>query len=370
MIFAFFADTPFQLLNCINFTWHNVENSRNNADLYIHKQFEAYPEIVKSIEDLHIFRSVIPCTLPIKNNENKIVHVFRRCFDLFFPKVAVCKWCNEKTVAYKNYDVILASGPLPFVIALKDLNKNAKVWFYDDGSGSYHGDIINTFNKSFRPLLYKLTGKGVQTIVPERLYVNNVNMCQATIAAEVMALPEYDVNETDFIFALNKVFACSKKNNYEKIVYLSQPLENIAPKPGEVFLTNVLRVLKHYINHVTVRPHPREAYREYGGLQVDRSQQMWELKCIENIDEKQVLIGIFSTAQLVPKLFFEKEPYLIFLHHIYRKTTNANLNIENIDALIHNIADHYRTAKKIFIPESIEEFAEILNQIYSLLSHE
>ena len=81
---------------------------------------------------------------------------------------------------------------------------------------------------------------------------------------------------------------------------------------------------------------------------------MWELECIQSINDGNVIFAAFSTAQFTPKLLFDKNPYIIFLYKIF------DLEVKGADEMIERFAHTYKYKSKIFVPKCMEEIDDII----------
>ena len=70
-----------------------------------------------------------------------MVHNFHRAIELLFPSYAIKKYCRNGIFRINYYNVIVSSSLSAFPIALADLNHDAGLWLYEDGSGSYYGEL-------------------------------------------------------------------------------------------------------------------------------------------------------------------------------------------------------------------------------------
>ena len=364
MNYACFADTPLHVLNCLNMAWHDVEGMKTHCDFYIHKQFSGYDKLIDQIEASGIFRGVYVCDMPDDRRESRIWHAIIRMLELFFPKFFLKKWTG-RTFRKNTYDVLLMPAPLRFSIALVDLNRKARIWFFEDGSVNYFGDVLDSYGPKAKHLIKILFHKGHEMIVPERMYVNNVQMCHSTTRCALMSLPKIDVRDVGFMKLLDDVFGRGDAYSDKRAIYLSLPLKDIRTQEGvepkDVFRSTLLPLVP-FKDAVVVRPHPREPQQYYEGLMNDSNSTLWELLCARTINEDHILIGYFSTAQLMPKLLFDKEPVLVFTYKLYKPVMPKN-NLQELDALISNLREGYRRPERIYNVESIEEYTVVINRL-------
>ena len=74
----------------------------------------------------------------------------------------------------------------------------------------------------------------------------------------------------------------------------------------------------------------------------------------------------FRQLSLQPKLFCNKEPWLVFTYKIYANNISNityKQRLEKFDALIELLRKVYKHPEKIFVIESVEEIENILNNL-------
>ena len=102
-------------------------------------------------------------------------------------------------------------------------------------------------------------------------------------------------------------------------------------------------IIYNYSGDLIVRNHPRETR---------------ELKCDNDINDDKVLIAFCSTAQITPKMLYDKEPYLVFLYRLFDCDW-----IEDYDRLVEQVRNSYRNKKKVFLPSTLDELVNTLNNL-------
>lgn len=354
MKIAFICDTPYQVLNGINYCYHLDRVKEHTVDLYLGNQFYGSYDLMERIINEGIFQNVYG--FEEKLSQYKMIHYFHRMQDILFPK-RYLKNVLKKQVDFskKEYDIIYLSVPTMFGIAFSSLFQEAEMMYYDDGLGSYYDNLIDRMNQSPQGKLCRLFGISLKHMEAKALYVNNPYFCKSGMTKDIRPLPSLSQCSEEFRQLLYRVFAYTPNPNYEnyRMIYLSQPNDS-GNKEQEVQSVKIMEALEHYEKDCMVRPHPRQKELHTKRLMIDRSRDMWELLCINQITEKHILLGTYSTAQIVPKLFFNKEPYLIFMYKI-EQPKNSLLNYEAMEQMIENLKAGYEHPEKIKIPKDIEE---------------
>lgn len=142
---------------------------------------------------------------------------------------------------------------------------------------------------------------------------------------------------------------------------MTQPIEEKEEynlKKGELFK----QVLEKYKNEILVRVHPRETEEKYRSMKSDSYNNLWEIECIEQITDWNVLIGVFSTAQFMPKILKGVEPYIIFTFKLVLDDEGSEF-LRETEKFVAEFKKFYIHQERIFVPENINELDEILNKL-------
>jgi len=361
---AVYVDTPLHVLNALNFVWHDIDGIKGECDLYIFKQFSGFEMMIPRIADTGLFKNVYECHVPDKTKESKCWHYIKRAAEILRPSKSLREWTNGITLE-NRYDTLLIPGPFRFTIALNDVNRNAEVRLLEDGSVNYYGNLLDAYGPKSKWFFKTIFNRGHNNIQPQRMYVNNLAMCESTLACEKLQLPRIDCCDVDFCNFLTDVFG-PVPNGYEaKFIFMSIPVNEIKSVSGvdpEAVNDRLLEELTRYRDRVIVRPHPREIVREYMGLNVETDSYSWELFCSLGLDESNVLIGVYSTGMFMPKLMFDKEPTLIFTYKLYKYSfTEERFN--EMESLIRNLKDSYSDKNRVYNVESFEEYQMVLKTV-------
>lgn len=358
---CFICETPFQIMNCLNYMYHQTEFSDVVSDIYIGDKFYQFNDIVKRLQDESVFDHVYGYNYDIENG--KISHYKNKINEIFFPKKYIQSLVTQKIeINKKLYDYIYISVTTHFGIAMVLGCPKARVRYYDDGLASYIGYIGPRYLPEKRKILYKIAGKDYWRLQPEALYVNNKKFCRSELTDNIQELFPVAESSKEFKQILYRIFDYQQEKLYDQkqIVYLSQP--NEADDANE---KKVLKILDLYKEFCMIRIHPRQNNAEYDDFAIDQQRGLWELVCVEQIHDDHVLIGQFSTAQVVPKLLFEKEPWLIFTYKLYIKD-NSNVNLDKIETMIMDLKNCYEKPDKIFVIENMEQLEKTLSDIITI----
>ena len=110
-----------------------------------------------------------------------------------------------------------------------------------------------------------------------------------------------------------------------------------------------------------VKLHPSSRDVHYGeGVHIFSGKLPFEVVLSTKSMNDKVLISIFSTACMSPKLDFNQEPYVIFTYKLYGDMFCLNkLYLDQIKQL----SSCYNAKGRIFVPENMVEYTQILESI-------
>ncbi len=359
--YAFVCETPYQAFNEMNFLLNDVDHQIKNADIYIYHQFPSATAISKKIKSKNIFQSVID----IKPYETRrtAVNKLRTLTRILFSLNALKRHEINNTHFYRNaYSHLVCCSYTLFTINLFVAFKPEKVYFLEDGTGSYYGNIEKDYRSGLFSFFNRFFMNGALDYHPKRLYVNNPALCRSTMTDDIRQLPPLN-NQNPALPVLNEIFGYQDDRTYteKKAVYLTQPLDEVAGYISGMHET-LTELLKPYKQALLVRVHPRQLNANSADLDVDDVNNLWELECIHHITDSHVLIGAFSTAQLAPKLLCDKEPYLVFTYKLFFSNTDSAFWCGTA-GLIEQFNSLYRQSGRICVPESMEELEAVLDRL-------
>lgn len=357
---AFICTTKYHIFNCINFIKHQNEYENMLYDIYLRDTFDDINSLIVNLDRINTIRKVFVFSdiARVSGNKKTFYEIMR-----FVDPTKFVKSSLKDDYEELSYDFIFCATATKFNQAMILSNNFAKIFYYDDGAGSYIGSKVSSLSMKAKILYFLLNKKYKRIIYPNRLYINNLNVCKSTVARDIRQLPKVDFSNIELRHEIYKVLG-NVDLDYTKlqIVYLAQPFS--APYAVTTQKTDdILNLIKKY--KYIYRPHPREKQIYCNPSLVDNGENLWELICADQISDNHILIGRCSTAQLAPKWFFNKEPYLIFTYKFFAEET-SKAHISVFDKLCTEIKCLYSDPNKIFVVESIEQLDEVLSGIVQL----
>ena len=363
------GDSPYQIMNILNIVYHKQEAAERI--LFVMNQFRTAEHLVKKIEESKLFSGVYLLREDkVKFMSRGVKRYSRLMFDFLTPKLFMKSLLKDYPNTIENllgekFDVIYAATAIRHIAAMVKLNPDADFILFDDGTGSYSGNIIMASGSRLNLIFCKIFNVGSYVCKPSKLLVNNVSMCRSTAVPQdkIFQLPELDKGFVDFC---NSIFEM-KRERKNSVFWLSQPID-FQPGAAEA-REEVQACLLPYKDKITVRMHPLDFDHEfYQDFTIDYGHDMWELSLLnekENADSL-ILIGGYSTAQVTPKLLFDMEPILIFTHQFNNQKQGSRDREEmrlSIGRRIEDLRKTYRNPEKIYNPKTAEELSIILQKL-------
>ena len=359
----YICDTPYQLMNVLNIAMHKQDSAERT--LFIVDQFRNARKLALNIEKTGLFRRVCvllkeDARLLRRGTIRNIRSMLCWLLPMRFMKARFADGSMSEAQLAGTFDRVYASVLTRVVSAMLKLNPGAEFVIYDDGSGSYSGNVIRDTYSRLSLLFGRIFRVGAYVCRPSKLLVNNTEMCRSVAVPKDRIFP---LPEIDGVFAAlcREVFGVSRTEG-RRVVWLSQPIDGVK---GVAEARDITRsFLLPYRDKVTVRMHPRDNDAEfYRDFDVDNGNDMWELRLLELGDDADdlILIGAYSTAQINPKLLFGKEPTCVFLCNLnteYPQGKLASIN-QNID----DLRKSYSNPEKIYVPKTTDELKSVLEKL-------
>jgi len=347
---AFIAYTPFHLLNVLSYVYtYEIKD----ADLYAICMFNPYEDMMEKIINLGLFSNVYVADVDhLQNNEKLWTFI-----GMADPEKLVKHLFRVSDINCKTYSDIYFSYPTRFIDCFISMYKDAHVYAYDDGLGSYIGDV---FKKSLgRKYAFVQSLFGIKHRYPECIYLNNAEFSITLKDCPIKPLKARELSSEEQQ-NINSVFGFKKTDDYKKFrfIYLNRPHSDAGDegrfKSDERAILNELS-----LNQTMIRLHPRETDRSfYDGFSFDENGG-WELLCMNCLSDSNVLISGYSTAQFTPKMFYDKEPYVVL---IYKLISDLVVNTE-MERMIDRLKESYRDPDKIMVPQDLDDLKAMLSKL-------
>lgn len=357
MRFGVLVLTEYQLMNIIRFVYFNNEKSRESTDLFISESIRNVDRKIEILSKSGVFNEIIKVKQfkylanPLKRKVKSLLYTLNKSSFIKF--------------LYKDYtqqfDTLLIPCSLLTCELFRRYYYHKSLCYYEDGFGSYFGNIKVTTQTNARRVFNKLFKCDEQI---DALYLNLPSFSESNVAKQLRKI-NGDINDSYILF-LKSVFCNDNfQSAYEKYhyIYLRQPIQLFGEKAVAVDISIINKLGKLLDNRFIIREHPlniNDVYDDkFSNITIDLKSNMWELECL-SIKEKCVLIGMFSTAQISPKILFGYEPFVVFLFNLFPLDEHLKMNEQKTVERFRNL---YLNKNRIFVPNNMDELEEIIQKI-------
>lgn len=357
MKIAFICDTPLQVFNSIILCWYHLKG--NNCDLFIANDFAISEKLYNRISENNIFENVY--LYDYSNYEEKIT---KKMLETVFPRKYLKLALHKKNItSLDKYKQIYISVPTSISILVSLLNPSAELFYFEDGMGNYSRGAPVLTHK-WRKIICRILFRSFPNFVPTALYVNNIELCIKRDISDIRKITPVAMWEDDFKGKIRYIFDFKETNIYRKskFIFLTHPDD--VNKHANIILDSIINeqiydFLREQIKNCIIRVHPRDKTRIPNEFtNIDNNGNLWEIICADFITDEHVLIGMCSTAQIISKLMYDKEPYIVYTYYLYKEILGEK--IADLDKAAENLRRIYRTPSKIKIVHSFEEFYSVV----------
>ena len=354
--YAVLAGTPYTLFNILNFVENTIDKN-SVVDLYV-RSMPMTESYISKIKSKRLFNDVY--TFKLRPKEHSIGYYFYDLRQAVFPAMFLEEIIQEPiNLNDKNYDVITITSGFEVEMALVRVFPTAAQVAIEDGLGSYIGDIVHDHRLKW---IWRVLGRRTELIQPEILYVNNKDACKSTLTHNIENLMNLDDCSETFQKLINEIFQCKNTELYAKadLIYLTQPVEDLAINREQVnsIMEEVFIISK---DRLLVRKHPRDTGYYKQNIKQDEKLSLWEMICKYYVHDDKCLIGICSTAQIMPKMLFNYEPTIIFTYKLFnwKQKIGAYELFEKVEQMIRDL---YKNKERVFAPKTTSELQEFLGE--------
>lgn len=336
----FYCDTAYQVFTSLNIILSN--HLTEKPDIVVYHQFNGSAELCIRLKQEELFDNIYE----VYPSSSEIKDILR---------LVCCKSFLAKEVGFKHnkYETFYcATLDTNASLAIYSSAKYNKCVLYDDGTGSYRGNIIwdNMTKKRF--LFMKFFHLWVKYFEFQKYLLYSPQM-SLTKACEEKEKIDFHYSEI-----MERVFDYKSNDLYEnKIVFLDQPYTNEKIRsPYDKKLGLILEKITG--KGIIIRLHPRMKKGSISCGDIDVNNNLWELECKNQISNNNILISIYSTAMFQPSLVMGLNPTLIFLFELYDDLYSKEQK-EQINKHIKRYQEIFRSTK-IYIPTNWDMLENVL----------
>lgn len=384
---AFYAVSNLAIFNAVN--TKEMYYSNEEADLYIRFVNGTALDLLETVISFSIFKNVYLVNFPTFNKKQGIMGHFPYIRSLFYGRKIQKFVTRYLTITAKDtrYDRMLTlhmdAHAVYFANYFRRFNKKIRIEFLEDGTASYlctkrylTNPVKSTL--SWKLFLAKKIYEGyyfwrVRNNISDSLYIYYPQgydhekgfkphpLVVQPIGREIMESMAAGIDEP-------LVMRYDKRH----VIYLANP--RMAAEPTYDFaykiIDHIIDVTGH--NQLVIKTHSNAstenkekfAARYESKVFVDRNVYLFEslLYIIRDLEHK-IIISRASTAAMLPKLWLNKEPYIILTLRIfpYYGESGDPGGDEYIDLL----RSLYSDAKRILVPNTLGELTMMLKECQS-----
>lgn len=364
----FYSDTPLQIFLASLIACQETIGD-DEVELIIGDQFNEASEVARNISKIGIFRNIH--FIETVFSKKKLLKIHLRTLS--------GKGSHLINIAKESYFDYFAFAYSTFVnqsilTELYSQNPRLKVILYEDGLGSYTGNVFN--NASYIGRL----PNGIVGLTPRarvqrglsRVFPNSLNRYQIKLfylrSPELLQYPapcecrEIGVNQKE----MDIIASCFKGGSYLKdkkgVLILDGLRDSTIFLPEIEVIDELLQKCIMNKMDILIRQHPASTLKNKNIEKfIDCSGGLWESECRFLDLNHCILVGMASTAQLTPAMTYKKFPPLLFVNWIGKnKASEAAERIIKMAKCLYG----YQASEKIFTPTSIDEALEILKSWY------
>ncbi len=362
----YICTTPFQVMSAISM----AVDRKEKADLYIDPQFQGANEIAERIRKRNIFDTVqvlegVKAIRYVRGASGRLER-YRRIFALYHQ---IDKVAGEILLPNRSYRAMFATHNV-FVANLlmmyySKFQIKTRVYFYDDGEGSY--DNRDIFRISLPDRMSKrVILRNKKMCKPRRYYMYSPQLfsnMHPDNRTPVFELPKFNRNPV-VLEHLSAVFEITEEKGISEPVIILDALKEVvlSPKDDKKIVQLYDRLQEEFgEDRVIVKRHPRDTRTYENPIREYAYKNMpFESICIASEPGKMNLITLLSTATIMPKLLMDEEPRIVLLYHLFHRLEGDD---EDRDRFFELTKETYRDPDRICIPDSEEELNQVIRTI-------
>ncbi|MGS2777500.1 hypothetical protein ACVBAX_08975 [Robertmurraya sp. GLU-23] len=354
----FLVGTPYNLFNTINLIQTNYVNSVNDIFIFNFSNLDQYINRLETLSGVSNIYYINCNNRYSRKNKNKFVGHLLLSYDLFFSNSL------KKELPNIKYDqLFIPSDNLAYRIIYDEYlkkNNQVRLSFYEDGLFTYY-NVFRDRNK-LGEILFKL-----------KFSYNFIDNIDEIFIYKTQLIRNYNKNihlkpilsmtnneSINYIFKIDPSLKEITDINNAGLIFFDQNLHKL--RSNNIFMNDVMNLFTGIdkLGELLVKMHPLNKDKDTkNNVNYMYSSLPFEviINNIENIDNK-ILVSVYSTACLTPKIVYDKEPYVILLFALFKESL-PKINYE----FFTNVKSLYRDKDKVCIPKSIEELENFLKQI-------
>lgn len=349
---GFYCATPYHVFVSLHLSVTKYKDKKKNILILDH--FSYASELVDNLRDTGLFENVYLLNCSTKTIEDKM----KRLMKSYFVDRIVKEFSN-----YIYAEVLFfALDFLNYAYIIENGAQATEYAYVEDGVGTYFEDEIYSPSRIASTIL-KLRGKMKYISKVKTIYVFQPQMMFGNRDEFVIKkIPPVSRNNIEFTELVTKLWTFKEMDFHA--MYMEQPYNEVIGAEYDTREKQIFEIIEKYFKNdeLIVRIHPRSKDK-FADKYKDTNYAPYEAILLNYNVEKKIIISTFSTACLTPKMMFNQEPLVILTYKLYPSFLKKYEEIDKIDAFINKFKMSYRENKYVQVPNTIEEFEEILREL-------
>lgn len=366
---AFFCTSPYQVLTSIV-----LKIALNkDADIYIVSLFDKAEKYADNLRKLNIFRRVKLIDSATVERHKKAKSKFLMHLGIVLQYFNIEKVGKEILFLDTRYDYFFASSKA-FVprIAYFYCTKHRivpEMVYYDDGEGSYY--FKDRTEPSIMDKIARRIVIGKKSVIrADKLYLHDPQLYKEINGnyseRELIEIPRI-INNEDIKEIISKVFEIKKTDLIREKTIIIDMIKEVKYGPEEVEkINNTYQTIQDYFTNdeIIIKKHPADKHAMKIDIHCYANNGIpFECLCTQLQMQSKVLVGVYSTALVMPKILLDQEPKVIMLYKLFKRMKQTEEARFKQDRFYKACQARYRAKDRFFIPESFEELQKILIQM-------
>lgn len=368
------AGSSLQLMALLCIVADTIDDSYECCDLVVYDTIPSGATLVERIREEKLFTRVLS---PLKRYPESAHRGFQHLADTIFqtrPQDRLLSFCPE--LEGSEYDTLLTSWASGLALDAKLVCvRDGITVLFDDGLGSYTGDVFRWF-ACFDDVLpfgffngcaldrVKYCIKAISRFITRNSVCLGIKEVWLFSPAAKMwtAKNEIAIKEINYERAMKlieRVFLPPAPFRNRRMRHVSYPLFFTLPDYSPEDMRRIERSLIHELGQLSpnlaIRLHPLRHQESLFECRerITSNDCPWEvLLALDYLDEDATLISVGSSALYTPKILFGLEPKLVFLYKLVGMNT---AQVKQFDEMVADLRRRYIDPNKVFVPSSSDE---------------
>jgi len=355
----FICSTPLQLITTINMRYTLLKEC-DYVVLYltnhVHSHEVMYRKAIESecFNEVHLIKTFEFNQKTSWMTKYRVTAYIFRGYEYFNAKYITRNFIEDSNIYNYFWVGFMDRSSWYIYLIYKKRNFNLKLSFFEDGIASY--TFLSEKQNKLDKRLSNLFGYKALYEEIDSFYIYDPTLIKNNLHSNITIKPLQKIMSSTVCEQILKVFPVNKKDMKlldSRYIFFDQKhsLKIVQDEQLKIII-HLAKVLKE---EFCLKLHPATL------LDVDRLKDLivktdkpLEVICLKEDISNHILISIFSTVGISPKLMFDQSPKIIFLYKLINMdgvwSTNGN-QYKFMELFI----DKYKDSNMVFVPETMEE---------------